>query len=50
MMTCIDHGMQAEGILPGRLKVPRRARALRQKLEGDRFRNRSILLHHLSRE
>ena len=51
MMTCIDHGMQAEGILPGRLKVPRRARALRQKLEGDRFRNRQAphsIMDHVS--
>ncbi|MEP9403686.1 L-serine ammonia-lyase [Sphingomonas sp. VNH70] len=51
MMTCIDRGMQAEGTLPGRLKVPRRARALRQKLDGDRFRNRQAphaIMDHVS--
>lgn len=51
MMTCIDRGMQADGILPGRLKVPRRARALRQKLDGDRFRNRQAphsIMDHIS--
>lgn len=51
MMTCIDRGMQADGILPGRLKVPRRARALRQKLDGDRFRNRQAphsIMDHVS--
>ena len=39
MMDCIDRGMRAEGILPGRLKVRRRAAALREHLEADRFRN-----------
>ncbi len=39
MMDCIDRGMRAEGILPGRLKVKRRAAALREHLEADRFRN-----------
>ncbi|WP_343525513.1 L-serine ammonia-lyase [Sphingomonas sp.] len=51
MMTCIDHGMRTDGILPGRLKVPRRARALRQKLDGDRFRNRQAphsIMDHVS--
>lgn len=51
MMTCIDRGMQTDGILPGRLKVPRRARPLRQKLDGDRFRNRQAphsIMDHVS--
>jgi L-serine dehydratase len=39
MMGCIDRGMHAEGVLPGRLKVRRRASALREHLEADRFRN-----------
>ncbi len=32
MMTCIARGCEAEGVLPGRLKVPRRARGLRDRL------------------
>ncbi|MDQ1155989.1 L-serine dehydratase [Sphingomonas sp. SORGH_AS 950] len=51
MMSCIDRGMQTEGVLPGRLKVPRRAPALRQKLAGDRFRNRQAphnIMDHIS--
>ena len=40
MMDCIDRGMRTEGLLPGRLQVPRRAKAIRQKLDADRFRNR----------
>jgi L-serine dehydratase len=39
MMACIDRGMYAEGELPGRLRVKRRAGGLRAKLEADRFRN-----------
>ena len=51
MMSCIDNGMQSEGVLPGRLKVPRRAKGLRQKLEADRFRNRQAphaIMDHVS--
>ncbi|WP_040159389.1 L-serine ammonia-lyase [Mobilicoccus massiliensis] len=33
MLACIDAGMQTEGVLPGGLKVPRRAAGLRHKLE-----------------
>lgn len=32
MMACIARGCEAEGVLPGRLKVPRRARGLRDRL------------------
>ena len=39
MMDSIDRGMAAEGELPGRLRVKRRAAALRARLEADRFRN-----------
>jgi L-serine dehydratase len=39
MMRCIDRGMSAHGELPGRLRVKRRAGALREHLEADRFRN-----------
>jgi L-serine dehydratase len=39
MMLCVERGMHSEGILPGRLKVKRRAFALRERLEADRFRN-----------
>ncbi len=39
MMGCIDRGMHAEGVLPGKLRVKRRAGALREHLEADRFRN-----------
>jgi L-serine dehydratase len=39
MMTCVDRGMRTEGELPGRLRVRRRAGALRERLEADRFRN-----------
>ena len=39
MMAAIDRGMQAEGALPGSLKVRRRARALRMRLEADTSRN-----------
>ncbi|GAN81670.1 L-serine ammonia-lyase [Acidocella aminolytica] len=39
MMAAIDRGLQGEGVLPGALKVPRRARALRKRLEADTSRN-----------
>lgn len=39
MMACVDRGMRTEGILPGRLGVKRRAPAIRERLEADRFRN-----------
>ena len=39
MMGCIDRGMHADGVLPGKLRVKRRAGALREHLEADRFRN-----------
>jgi L-serine dehydratase len=32
MMACIARGCEAEGVLPGRLKVPRRARGLRDRV------------------
>ena len=35
MMTCIDRGIQTDGILPGRLKVPRRARPLRRVIQNE---------------
>jgi L-serine dehydratase len=51
MMACIDRGMQTEGVLPGRLRVPRRAKGIRQKLEADRFRNQQAphaIMDHVS--
>ncbi|WP_265522315.1 L-serine ammonia-lyase [Oerskovia flava] len=33
MSACVDAGLQREGVLPGRLKVRRRARAQRERLE-----------------
>ena len=39
MMDSIDRGIAAKGELPGRLRVKRRAGALRARLEADRFRN-----------
>ncbi|HET6523104.1 L-serine ammonia-lyase [Sphingopyxis sp.] len=51
MMACIDRGIRAEGILPGRLKVPRRAKKIKDKLDGDRFRNRQaphVIMDHVS--
>ncbi|MFT8719694.1 L-serine ammonia-lyase [Acetobacter sp.] len=39
MMLCVDNGMRTEGVLPGRLGVKRRAPAIRDRLEADRFRN-----------
>ncbi|WP_313135930.1 L-serine ammonia-lyase [Paracoccus jeotgali] len=40
MMDCIDRGISQDGILPGGLKVPRRARALHDRLQADRQLNR----------
>lgn len=40
MLSCIDRGIAAEGVLPGRLRVPRRAAGLKRKLDDDRFDNR----------
>ena len=40
MDQCIERGMQAEGVLPGGLKVRRRAAQLAQKLEQRRMSNR----------
>jgi L-serine dehydratase len=39
MMDCVERGMRGTGVLPGRLRVKRRASALREHLEADRFRN-----------
>ena len=39
MMAVIERGLQGEGQLPGALKVPRRAKTLRQRLEADTSRN-----------
>jgi L-serine dehydratase len=39
MLECIDRGMKTEGQLPGPLKVRRRAKGLRERLDADRFRN-----------
>lgn len=39
MMDCIERGMRAEGQLPGKLKVRRRAAGLRTRLDADRHRN-----------
>lgn len=39
MFACIDRGMKGEGILPGGLKVPRRAMAFAQRIHADRHRN-----------
>ena len=40
MDACIDRGLRQDGILPGGLKVRRRARDLHQKLLADEFSNR----------
>src|SRR3546814_3307362 len=51
MMDSIDRGMRIEGLLPGRLQVPRRARGIQQKLDADRFRNRQaphVIMDHVS--
>ena len=39
MMSAIERGLAAEGMLPGSLRVTRRARALRARLEADSSRN-----------
>ncbi len=39
MMAAIERGLKSEGVLPGALKVPRRARALHERLEADTSRN-----------
>jgi L-serine dehydratase len=39
MFACIDRGLKAEGALPGRLRVKRRARSIFEKLEADRRSN-----------
>src|SRR3546814_18949840 len=51
MMDSIDRGMRIEGLLPGRLQVPRRARGIQPKLDADRFRNRQaphVIMDHVS--
>ncbi|WP_066777619.1 L-serine ammonia-lyase [Croceicoccus mobilis] len=51
MMDCIEHGTRAEGVLPGRLNVKRRARGIKQKLDADRYRNRQAphaIMDHIS--
>lgn len=51
MMACIDRGMRAEGVLPGRLGVQRRAKGIRRQLDADRFRNRQsphAIMDHVS--
>jgi L-serine dehydratase len=39
MFACIERGLDAEGELPGGLKVKRRARAIRHRLQADASRN-----------
>ena len=39
MFACVDRGLGAEGELPGGLKVRRRARSIRERLEADANRN-----------
>ena len=39
MKTCMDRGLERDGILPGGLKVKRRAAAIRRALEEERGRN-----------
>jgi L-serine dehydratase len=39
MFDCIDRGMRTDGELPGGLKVKRRARALRERLQASEARN-----------
>lgn len=40
MKSCIDRGLTVDGIMPGGLKVKRRARAIHDKLAGERSSNR----------
>lgn len=47
MTSCIDRGLRQEGLLPGPLKVPRRAKKLHVDLQNDRGRN-DILPHQQS--
>jgi L-serine dehydratase len=42
MAACIERGLQTEGILPGGLKVRRRAAALHRQLEAERGLNRAM--------
>jgi L-serine dehydratase len=42
MMACIDRGMAATGLLPGKLAVRRRAAGLVQKLRADRHSNTAM--------
>jgi L-serine dehydratase len=39
MFACIERGLSVEGELPGGLKVKRRARSIRERLEADAHRN-----------
>ena len=40
MLNCIERGLSQEGVMPGGLKVKRRARQLHEKLQDDWARNR----------
>ncbi len=39
MMRCVDRGMAREGVLPGGLKVKRRAKSIHDRLQADRLNN-----------
>ncbi len=39
MFACIERGMRGTGILPGGLKVPRRAKGFSERIHADRHRN-----------
>jgi L-serine dehydratase len=41
MFDCINRGLRMEGLLPGKLKVKRRAKALLEKLEAGKLSNQS---------
>jgi L-serine dehydratase len=41
MFDCIDRGLRMEGVLPGKLKVRRRAKGLMERLEASRRSNQS---------
>lgn len=45
MKSCIDRGLKVDGIMPGGLKVKRRARAIHDKLNEEWRRNRLNPLH-----
>jgi L-serine dehydratase len=47
MAACIERGLQNEGILPGGLKVRRRAAALNRQLDAERGLNRTMP-HHVN--